>query len=132
MNVLAVERTFWEKATILHAEFHRPVDKPMPERFSRHYCDFYELIRKGVAKRAEEQLELLDRVAQHKTLFIRTSWAQFGEANKGSLRIVPPEHRLKALREDYAKMQQMFFNEAPEFDSMIHALKQWEMQFNGK
>jgi len=26
----------------------------------------------------------------------------------------------------------MFFNEAPEFDSMIHALKQWEMQFNGK
>ena len=41
VKVLAVERTFWEKATILHAEFHRPVDKPMPERFSRHYGDFY-------------------------------------------------------------------------------------------
>jgi hypothetical protein len=38
LKVLSVERTFWEKATILHAEFHRPSDKAMPERFSRHYC----------------------------------------------------------------------------------------------
>ena len=68
IKVLSAERTFWEKATILHAEFHRPVDKPMPERFSRHYCDFYELIRKGVGKSAEGMPELLARVAQHKCL----------------------------------------------------------------
>ena len=52
VKVLAAERTFWEKATILHSEFHRPVEKPTPVRLSRHYCDFYELIRKGVAQRA--------------------------------------------------------------------------------
>lgn len=35
-NVIAleIERSFWEKATILHAEYHRPPDKPMPDRFS--------------------------------------------------------------------------------------------------
>jgi hypothetical protein len=33
---LEIERTFWEKATILHAEYHRPLDKPMRDRFSRH------------------------------------------------------------------------------------------------
>lgn len=49
VKVLSVERTFWEKATILHAEFHRPPDKAMPERFSRHYSDLYDLIRKGVS-----------------------------------------------------------------------------------
>lgn len=130
VKVLSVERTFWEKATILHAEYHRPLEKPMPGRFSRHYSDFYELIRKGVANRAVEQLELLNRVAQHKNLFFKTSWARFGEATKGSLRIAPPEHRLKALREDYAKMQQMFFNMAPEFDPMIQSLKEWETKFN--
>lgn len=27
---LLAKRTFWEKATILHAEFHRPADKPTP------------------------------------------------------------------------------------------------------
>src|SRR5208282_5237824 len=52
VKVLSAERTFWEKATILHAEFHRPAEKAMPERFSRHYCDCSELIRKGVGKAA--------------------------------------------------------------------------------
>ena len=132
VKVLSVDRTFWEKATILHAEFHRPADKAIPERFSRHYCDFYELIRKGVTKSAVVKLDLLARVAQHKNLFFKTSWARYGEATKGTLRIAPPEHRLKALREDYAKMQQMFFGEPPEFDKIIAALKQWESEFNQK
>jgi hypothetical protein len=130
VKVLSAERTFWEKATILHAEFHRPADKAMPERYSRHYCDFYELIRRGVADRATAQLDLLARVVEHKSLFFRTSWARHGEAVKGTLRVMPPESRLKALREDYAKMQQMFFGEPPEFDAIIATLKQWESQFN--
>ena len=132
VKVLSLERTFWEKATILHAEFYRLVDKPMPERFSRHYCDVYELIRKGVSNEAVKRLELLARVAEHKNLFFRSSWAKYGEAAKGTLRIAPPEHRLKALREDYAKMQQMFFGEPPEFERMIGTLTQWETEFNRK
>jgi predicted nucleotidyltransferase component of viral defense system len=40
--------------------------------------------------------------------------------------------RLEALQEDYAKMQQMFFGEPPEFDAMIDALRQWEAEFNRK
>ena len=129
VKVLVVERTFWEKATILHAEYHRPADKPLPERFSRHYCDFYELIRKGVGKSATAKPELLARVAQHKHLFFKSSWARYGEATKGSLRISPPEHRVKALRDDYAKMQQMFFGEPPEFERIIAQLIQWEREF---
>lgn len=130
IKVLSAERTFWEKATILHAEFHRPADKPIPERFSRHYCDFYELIRKGVAKSAVEKPELLARVAEHKSLFFRSSWAKYGEAAKGTLRLTPPAERLKALRDDYGKMQQMFFGQPPDFDSIIELLKQWESEFN--
>ncbi len=132
VKVLSAERTFWEKATILHAEFHRPAEKAMPERFSRHYCDFHEMIRKGVAKSAVAKLDLLARVADHKSLFFRTSWARYGEATKGSLRIAPPEHRVKALRDDYVKMQQMFFGEPPAFDDIVALLHQWESGFNQK
>ena len=132
VKVLSVERTFWEKATILHAEFHRPVDKPIQERFSRHFADFYELIHKGVSKSAIAKLDLLARVAEHKNLFFKSSWARYGEAVKGTLRVAPPEHRLKALRDDYVKMQQMFFGEPPEFDKIIVLLKQWESEFNHK
>ena len=130
IKVLSVERTFWEKATILHAEFHRPADKAMPDRFSRHYCDFYELIHRGVATSATQRLELLERVAQHKNLFFKSSWAKFGEAAKGRLKISPPEYRVNALREDYARMQEMFFGEPPEFNAIMAALKEWKAQFH--
>lgn len=130
VKVLSAERTFWEKATILHAEFHRPPEKAIPDRFSRHYCDFHELIRKGIGASATAKLDLLARVAQHKSLFFRSSWAKYDEAAKGTLHLAPPEHRLKALREDYARMQQMFFGEPPDFDKIGALLKQWESDFN--
>lgn len=130
VKVLSVERTFWEKATILHAEHHRPADKAMPDRFSRHYCDFYELIHRDIATSATQRLDLLERVAQHKNLFFKSSWSKYGEAAKGRLKISPPEHRINALREDYARMQEMFFGEPPEFNAMMAVLKAWETQFN--
>lgn len=39
-------------------------------------------------------------------------------------------HRLKALRDDYTRMQPMFFGEPPEFESIISLLSQWESEFN--
>ena len=113
-----MERTFWEKGTILHAEFHRPEGKPTPLRLSRHYYDFYELIRKGVANRAASQLELLKRVVEHKSLFYKSSWAKYGEAAKGTLRIAPPAHRMTVLRADYINMREMFFSEPPDFETI--------------
>lgn len=38
---VAPERTFWEKATILHHEANRPEHLLMPQRYSRHYYDLY-------------------------------------------------------------------------------------------
>ena len=38
---ISAERTFWEKATILHQEAHRP--GLIPDRHSRHYYDLYKL-----------------------------------------------------------------------------------------
>ena len=73
---------------------------------------------------------LLARVAQHKSLFFKSSWASYGEATRGTLRIVPPEQRLNPLREDYRKMQEMFFGTPPEFSAMINVLRQWESDFN--
>jgi len=88
------------------------------------------LIRKGIGASATAKLDLLARVAQHKSLFFRSSWAKYDEAAKCTLHLAPPEHRLKALREDYARMQQMFFGEPPDFDKIVALLKQWESDFN--
>src|SRR5580765_2041938 len=59
---LEVERSFWEKATILHTEYHRPAAKPTPEKFSRHYADTAALAKHPTASRAIDQHDLRDRV----------------------------------------------------------------------
>jgi hypothetical protein len=52
VRVLAAERTFWEKACLLHEETFRPADKPRKLRMARHYYDLWCLLRAGVGERA--------------------------------------------------------------------------------
>lgn len=59
---LEVERSFWEKVTILHAEYHRPLDRTTPDRFSRHYADTAALAKHPTASKAVDQHDLRRRV----------------------------------------------------------------------
>jgi hypothetical protein len=70
---LEVERSFWEKATILHAEYHRPAEKPMPDKFSRHYADTAALAKHPATSGAIEQHDLRDRVVAWKGQFFGSS-----------------------------------------------------------
>jgi len=130
VKVLAAERTFWEKATLLHAEYHRPADKTMPLRLSRHYYDLSRLILAGLGGKAAQDLELLRRVVEHKKVFFRSGWAHYETAQKGSLRISPAPDRLKPLEADYDKMQEMFFGDRPDFAEILRGIGKWEHGFN--
>jgi hypothetical protein len=93
--VLEVERSFWEKATILHAEYHRPADKPTPDRFSRHYADTAALGQHPTAGNAIDLHDLRDRVVAWKGQFFGSSWASYHLAKPGTFRLVPPPARLR-------------------------------------
>ena len=80
IKTVAAERTFWEKAMLLHEETFRPAEKPRRARLSRHYYDFWCLIKKGIAARAVADFELFDRVARHRHIFFKV--------NLGQLRLV--------------------------------------------
>ena len=131
VRTLAAERTFWEKATLLHAEYHRPPDKPSKERLSRHFYDLYCLSRQELGRQALERGELLDRVVQHKRLFFAQAWANYGTAKSGTFHLVPPVTRVDALRKDYDAMQTMIFGEFPKWDEIIRELTQLEKRING-
>jgi hypothetical protein len=130
VKVLAVTRTFWEKATLLHAEYHRPSTKTMPPRLSRHYYDLARLIVAGVGEQAVAHLELLQRVVDHKTVFFPSGWARYAEAHRGSLRLVPVPGRTPALAADYDSMREMFFGEHLAFGEVLRILGEWEVEFN--
>lgn len=130
VRVLAAERTFWEKATILHMIYHYPSEKNVPPRMSRHYYDIYAMADSPIYKRALENISLLKTVAEHKTLFFKANWAHYEEATPSGLRLLPREDQMSALKNDYRQMQQMFFEEPPTFGQIIEKLRGIEKEIN--
>jgi hypothetical protein len=127
---MEVERTFWEKATILHSEYHRPAGQPIGDRFSRHYSDLAALLKQPAGAAALGRLDLLKRVALFKSRFFGSSWANYDRARPGSIRLVPPDHRHAELRKDYVKMESMFLTQPPPFAEVLETLRDAESRIN--
>lgn len=132
LPVIRAERTFWEKATILHQEAHRPDDKPQPPRYSRHYYDLARMAQAPVKAVALALPELLAEVVAFKQRFYPRGWARYDLAVPGSLRLVPHGPVRKAVEADYRNMQNMIFGDAPVFDAITDALAALEDEINGR
>lgn len=130
IRVLNVERTFWEKATILHQYVHLPAAKRIPPRISRHFYDFFRLLNSPIKKKALEELTLLERVAHHKSIYFASGWANYATARKGTLKLIPPAHILKELQKDYEQMESMLFREIPSWELILKTIEQFEEEFN--
>jgi hypothetical protein len=127
---LEIERSFWEKATILHAEYHRPLDKPMRDRFSRHYADTAALANHPEAIKAIDHHDLRDRVVLWKNLFFPNSSANYLNAKPGTFHLVPKAERLPELRRDYQLMRDMYLTDPVNFDGILNTLTDLEHRIN--
>lgn len=132
VHAITAERTFWEKATILHALAHQDAEKAKRSKPARHYYDVYRLWEHGLGRTAAGDHRLLADVVRHKTTFYRDPKAKYEFAVPGSLRLVPGEDVLAAIRPEYTAMaQEMIFGEAPTLDEVLRVLKDAEAAING-
>ena len=131
-EVVALElaRTFWEKATILHAEFHRDASDKMPDRFSRHYADMSRLAQHPSCAAFFAMDDLCGRVVEWKSRFFSRAWARYDLARRGTFRLVPPTERFTELSADYDEMRQMFISLPPAFDEIVRVLEDAEQKIN--
>lgn len=127
---LEIGRTFWEKATILHTEYHRPADKSTPDRFSRHYADTAALTQHPAASKAIHAHDLRDRVVRWKSQFFGSAWASYDQAKPGSFRLIPHPDRLADLRRDYDAMRDMYLTEPANFADILARLGDLEARMN--
>jgi predicted nucleotidyltransferase component of viral defense system len=133
VRVLAVERTFWEKACLLHEETFRPEDKPRKLRMARHYYDLFRLLSAGVGERALADTALFERVVEHRSIFFRHAWVDYKTHRPGEFRLVPPAHHLPAWRADYnAMLGTMFFGPVPTFDEILGSVGEFQEAFNAR
>jgi hypothetical protein len=131
LRTVSPERTFWEKAMLLHEETYRdggPVHKP---RLARHYYDLSCLILAGIGERALSNAGLFSSVAAHRVLFFRKTKQAQETLRPGSLRLLPLRDRQIIWKRDYEAMRDaMFFGESPPFVEIMKVVGDFEKKFN--
>ncbi len=130
VTALGLARSFWEKATILHAEYHRPADDPIPDRYARHYSDVARILSHRAAATFLADKALCARVADWKNRVFPRRWARYELARHGSFRLVPPLARQATLTADYAVMRPMFLSDPPPFSAVLAVLSEAEGKIN--
>jgi Nucleotidyl transferase AbiEii toxin, Type IV TA system len=107
-RVMRAERTFWEKATAIHAYCLRETFRG-GDRYARHWYDLDCLDQVGIAAAAISDRDLASDVATHKQHFFRENdksgdVIDYAEAISGSLCLIPTGEARKALERDYNQM----------------------------
>jgi predicted nucleotidyltransferase component of viral defense system len=131
VRTVAPERTFWEKAMLLH-EANYGSKPPMPKpALARHYYDLFCLINSGIGKRAMENKPLFDAVHAHRLVFFRKA-REIQDARKhGSFRLMPADTHRETWRVNYEQMREpYFFTDPPTFDEILKVVGEFEKQFN--
>ncbi len=132
VTVLSPARTFWEKATLIHAACHRRRLTNRPDRLSRHWFDLACLAAHPVGRAALANRTLLADVVRHKTVFFHAGNANYDRCLDGRLRLVPDDDQLPALQSDYDAMRgaRIVGDGAPAFDTLIERVRALETEAN--
>jgi hypothetical protein len=130
LPILKVERTIWEKATLLHAENARArIDSKSLrgfERQSRHASDLSVMSPTEAVSRAISDTQLLRRVCACKQARFPASHVDYDAVDPSTIEIVPRERLEPALARDYEAMTSMFFEDPPPWESVLAELRALE------
>ena len=129
VEILRPDRTFWEKATILHAENSRNEPSRIEKRnhMSRHIYDLVKLYNSVYGKMAIDNLELLADVVSHKSTFYKDNRADYPNATPENIKIIPTSelnHNFKVDYEDMAKS--MIIGNPPTYEKLLEILQKIE------
>jgi len=125
-----VERTFWEKITILHKIAHFPDGKVLPSRYARHLYDVYNLGNSWVKESAFKRKELLEKDVAFKQKFYYAKGAHYETATLDSITLLPREETRKPLLDDYQAMRNMIYGDVPEFEEILEFLEKLQEEIH--
>lgn len=132
VSMLSAERTFWEKAALIHVECQRDEFRTGAERLTRRWYDLAMLASQNHGQTAAANRALLVDVVKHKKTFYNTSHANYDACLAGQFRLIPKDAALAALRDDFQRMigAGIFIGEPPAFNVIIDRLTKLEAKLN--
>lgn len=141
VTTVSPERTFWEKALILHAMTETTERRtargenggtiPDLNRYSRHYYDVHQFwIDTSHGRKTAANLKIAEACRKHKEMMYRAPDHGYENAVPGKYRLVPTLEMVQKLRSDYEKMAAMIFGEAPKFEDVLNSIEQLQTFVN--
>lgn len=137
-RVMSAERTFWEKATAIHAYCLRGTFRG-GDRYARHWYDLDCLDEIGIAENSLKNRTLAYDVAEHKQYFFRETdndgnIIDYQAAVDGSLCLLPTGEPLTALEKDYGKMIEagLLQSDVISFNDLMNRLSALQDRANAK
>jgi hypothetical protein len=118
------QRTFWEKAALLHEQHTNPKPVEPANRQSRHLYDLHRLWTAGnLQDSITAQDPMFREVMRHRNDFFRYGWVQHMALSPSDLQLVPSQDRISAWMADFTKMQSMFFGVPPTFEEVLETVR---------
>ena len=128
--VVIPQRTFLEKAFLLHEEFQKPEENIRVDRMSRHLYDLERLMDTDFAQKALKDVSLYKSIIDHRSKLTAISGVDYATHAPDRINFVPPASVMEKWRDDYIAMQaSMIYGESLPFVKLIERIKELNEQF---
>ena len=124
------QRTFLEKAFLLHEEFQKPPEKIRTERMTRHIYDLEKMMDTDYAADALNNTDLYKTIVQHRKTLTALKEVDYDTHIPEKINFVPPAFILDLWRKDYEDMQSgMIYGKSLTFNELIERIKELNRRF---
>ncbi|KAA6335618.1 hypothetical protein EZS27_016160 [termite gut metagenome] len=124
------QRTFLEKAFLLHEEFQKPTENIRVNRMSRHIYDLERLMDTGFAKEALANSALYNAIVDHRRMLTSMKEVDYSTHTPDKINFVPPASIVDMWEKDYETMKSnMIYGDSIPFDKLIERIRELNDRF---
>lgn len=124
------EKTFLEKAFLLHELFSVTNSTTIAARKSRHLYDLFMMMDKDLAERAIRDNDLWESICHHREIYTSVRGVDYTPDIRRHLHLVPQKEVLGIWQADYEAMQEsMIYGRKPSFEKLLEAMVKLEDEF---
>jgi Nucleotidyl transferase AbiEii toxin, Type IV TA system len=119
------ERTFLEKAFLLHEEFQKPVEKMKHERKSRHFHDLDKIMDTSFGQKALKNGMLYQKIVAHREVYNNLPGIDYTTHHPTTINFIPPDKSWNQWENDYESMRQnMILGDSLDYTQLMDRMKE--------
>jgi hypothetical protein len=124
------QRTFLEKAFLLHEEFQKSAEKIRVDRMSRHIYDLEKMMDTQFAIDAMSNTDLYQAIVEHRRTLTAMKEVDYSTHTPERISFIPPDSIIDSWRKDYETMRgNMIYGKSLPFNKLIERIKELNERF---